>query len=330
MLRVAMPLAIALLAIAGVQASDAATVTPVRGEIHALAFSGDALVVARVPPQKRLVIERRAAGSPVQTILSTSLDDDDDELTLAASADALALGLLPDGDEGFETSRVMVGPASGPLREVTTCPSALIVSPVAVAGPRIAWREGGCGEPARDPDSVSPVAVVVGGADPAAPVRRVAIAPGLLPIALVLGAGDTGLVGTLQPSFFGFDTDVRTFSPAGLGATVAADRARLVSPVGVLSDGTRVLLESDLGDGSGCDTDKRLVTIAPGGNDRRPVPLGGCLQSPSSIGPRGVESPVVAGDRIVALVGKPASRAGLTPSRRRSSACAPMAATAAC
>ena len=58
--------------------------------------SGDALVVARVPPGRGLVLERIVAGAPTQTILTTMFDDDDDEVALAASAQALALGLKPD------------------------------------------------------------------------------------------------------------------------------------------------------------------------------------------------------------------------------------------
>ena len=308
MLRIALPLSVALLASFGAGASTAATVTPVAGEIRALAFSGDALVVVRVPSRGRLTIERRVAGSPPQTIFATSSSDGNDEVSLAASADALAFGLKPDDDDDFAPSRVMVGPSSGPLREVATCPAGLIVSPVAVFGPRIAWREGACGEPVAQPSSVSPAAIVVGGADPAAPVIRAPIGPERLPVAVVLGAGDTGLVGTVQPSFFGFDTDVRAFSPAGLGATVVADRARLVSAVGVLANGTAVFQESGLdGDDEGeCDA-QQLFTLAPGASERRPVALGGCLVAAEILGPRGPQSPVATGDRITAFVGKPPS-----------------------
>lgn len=303
-----MSLSVALLAIGGVPAAGAATVTKVSGEIRALALSGDALVVARVTPRANLVLERLARGAPAQQIFAAP-SDDDDELSLAASADALAFALKSSGDEGFGVGRVLVGAPAGPLREVTTCPAGLIVSPVSVAGSRVMWREGACGEPVSAPDSVGRATVVIGGADPGAVLRRFAIAVDRLPVALVLAAGDTGLVGTLLPSFFGFDTEVRAFSPAGLGATVAADRGGLVSPVGILADGTRVFLRSGLDDAGECDA-KQLFTLAPGATERRVVPLGGCLLATSSLGPRGPGSPVAAGDRITAFVGVPASRSG--------------------
>jgi hypothetical protein len=298
----ALPLSVALIALVAGPASAASTVTPVAGEVRALALSGDALVVARTTVRDALVLERIVGGSPAQTLFSAASSDDDDEVVLAASADALAFGLKPEGDEDYPSARVMIGPARGPLREVTTCRAGLVVSPVAVAGSRIAWREGACGEPAAGPNSVGPSAIVVAGADPAAPVRRASIPGERLPIGLVLGAGDTGLVGTVQPSFFGFDTEVRAFSPAGLGATIVAERARLVSPIGIVANGTRVFLQSSLEDEEDCDT-KQLVAIAPASSDRRIVPIGGCVMAPSILGSRGPRTPVAVDDRIAAFIG---------------------------
>ena len=299
MLRLASAVTVALLAIAGAKAAAASTVIPVQGQIRALAIGDDAIVLARLPPRGGLVLERLATGSAAQTVFTTPSDDEDDLISLAASDEAIAFGLNQEPDDGFTAGKVMIGPARGPLREAARCAAGLLVSPVAVAGSRVAWREGGCGEPAADPKSVSPAAIAIGDADPAAAVRRVAIAPERLPVSLLLGAGDTGLVTILQPSFFGFDSEVRAFSPAGLGATLAADRAGLVTPVGLLADGTGVFLESGL-EGE-CDS-TRLVTIAPGASTRRAVPIGGCLLAAPTFAPRDGTSPVVAGGRIVVLV----------------------------
>jgi hypothetical protein len=315
MLRVALPLSVVLLASLGTQAAGAATVTPVPGEIRAIAFSGDALVIARRPPRQRLVLERLAGGAPAQTILTTSSEDDDDEVTLAASADALAFALNPDSDDDFAPSRVMIGPSRGPLREAAACTAGLVVAPVAVFGSRIAWREGNCGEPAAEPNSVSPGVVAVGGADAAATVRRTTIPGERLLVGLVLGAADAGLAGTVAPSFFGFDTEVRAFSPAGLGEPVAASRGALVSPVGILGDGTRVFLQSGLDDDE-CGSNA-LFTVAPATIARRPITLGGCLLSASTLDPREGTGPVAAGDRIVAFLRGPSGSEG-SPSEPRS------------
>ncbi len=308
MLRVALPLSVALLASLGTQASVASTVTRVSGEIRAMAFSGDALVVARQPARGGLVLERLAAGSPAQTILRTTSEDDDDEISLAASADALAFGLNSDSDDKLAPSRVMIGPARGPLREVAACPAGLIVSPVAVAGSRVAWREGNCGEPAEEPNVVTPGVIAVGDADAGAAVRRTAVPGERLLVGLVLGAGDVGLLGTVAPSFFGFDTEVRAFSPAGLGEAVTASRGALVSPVGVLDDGTRVFLQAGLEeDGDDDCRSDQLFTIAPATTARRPVALGGCLLTASTLGPRDATGPVAAGDRIVGFLKAPSA-----------------------
>ena len=245
-----------------------------RGEVRALTFSGDALVVARQPANRGIVLERFAPAAPVSTILRTKLEDDDD-VALAASADALAVAFGP--DDGDEPAVVMAGPATGPLREVARCGASLLVSPVAVAGSRVAWREGGCGEPADRPRSVGPSTIVVGGADPAAPVRRSVIAgPGLLST-LVLTGGDAGLAGLLLPSFFQLDGEVRPFGPAGLAAPVAIERGRLVSPVGILGDGTRFFALQGSTDDNGCRTE--VFTIAPGASGRRTILIGGCFGS---------------------------------------------------
>src|SRR3954452_22053116 len=115
--RARLPLLVALIALGGGETAGASTVTPVTGEIRAMAFSGDGLVVARLPPKGKLVLERIAPGAPTATILTTTSEDNDDELTLAASADALALGLNVNPGDTRGPSQVMIGPARGPLRE---------------------------------------------------------------------------------------------------------------------------------------------------------------------------------------------------------------------
>ena len=246
-------------------------------------------------------------GAPPETILGTALDDEDDEVSLAASADALAFGMHPDPSDDFSASRVMIGPARGPLREVATCPAGLIVSPVAVAGTRIAWRDGACGEPVTKPSAVGAAAVVVAGADPAAPVRRAEIPGEELALGLVLGGGDSGLVGTVRPSFFGFDTETRAFSPAGLGESVTLDRAHLVTPVGILGDGARLFLQSGVDDDESCAA-KQLFTLAPATGARSSVTLGGCLDAAPILGPRDGKGPLATGNRIVGFAATPESQ----------------------
>jgi len=302
MRRLALSATVVLLALLGAgTASAARTITPVGGDVRALAFGGDALVVARQPRGRGLVVERSVPGAPASIIVRTKLTDDDDQIALAASAEALAFAFNPDDDA--PPAAVMVGPAAGPLREVASCPTGLLVSPVAVAGSRIAWREGGCGEPADRPRDIGPAAIIVGGADAGAPVRRSPVdGPGMLS-ALVLVPGDAGFAGVLLPSFFLLDGEVRPFGPAGVGAPVVTEHGRAVSPAGILGDGTRVLaLAGEAGDESGsCQT--QVVTIAPGANVRRTVGSGVCATGDDDFGaPSGVS---VTAERIVMRVAGP-------------------------
>ena len=215
--------------------------TAVDGEVRALSFSGTALNVAR-QPARGLLVERIVPGAPAQVVLRTALRDDDDQVALASSEQAIAIALNASGSDRVSPGRVMIGPALGPLREVGVCEAGLNAAPVAVAGTRIAWREGGCGVPASGPRGVSPSEVVIAGADPNAVVRRLSVSSAGLPVSLVLAPGDIGLLGLLQPSFFLIDTEVRAFSPAGFGPVVAAEQGGIVLPVGLLADGTRILL----------------------------------------------------------------------------------------
>ena len=124
--------ALALL-LAGGQASAARVLTPVRGEVRALAFSGDAVIVARQAPGDALVVERLVAGEGRAQKDQRGHTGDEDAVSLAASADALAVGLNPESDE-VAPSRVMVGAPLGPLREVATCDAGLIVRRTAIPG----------------------------------------------------------------------------------------------------------------------------------------------------------------------------------------------------
>lgn len=314
MYRLALLVTVALAVFLGAQAASAArTITPVRGDVRALAFGGEALVVARQPAGRGLVVERVVPGAPASTILRTRLSDDDDEVSLAASAEALAFAFSPgDAGEGGAAAGVMAGPAGGPLREVATCAAGLLVSPVAVNGARIAWREGGCGEPAQRPRRVGPSLIAVGGADTAAPLRRLPLAGQGLLSALVLGPGDAGLAGLLLPSFFVLDAEVRPFGPTGIGTAVVAEQGRAVSPVGILGDGTRVFVVSGVDDDSGCDTE--VFTIAPGSGARRTISTGGCIATDEF--PRVAQAVRMTADRIVMLVAEPPPSTDERPSKR--------------
>lgn len=313
MWRIALPLPVALLVALG--CGDGAwasrTVISVDGEVRALAFSGDALVVVRVAAGRGLVLERLVAGSPVQTILATTLEKDSADyeagVLLAASAQAVVLSLAP----GFlepGSSSVMVGAPGGPLREVAKCstPGTVTlgtVAPVAVAGSRIAWREGGCGDARSNRGRGTPSAILIGDADPREPSRRIALRPNRLPVSLVLAPGDTGVAGIMLPPF-GFDSELVPFSAAGPGAAITAKRETVLAPVGILGDGTRVVLLGPYEYERDCDSRKHVVTIAPGAMRLRAVPLGGCVNSAMGPVPPTGSGPVVAGNRILAFVGR--------------------------
>ena len=304
MLRWALPLSVALAVLCGAQIATAArSTTTVAGDVRDVAFTDPGLAVAHQPPRGSLTVERFVAGSPPQPLLGTSLRGADDQVQLAGSAQALAVGLLPDGEDGTAASRVFAGPASGPLREVAGCEAGLLLPPVAVTGARIAWREGGCGDPPARPTATTAAAIVIAAADPAIAPTRVALGPAVLPVSIVL-AGAGGLVGLMRPSFFALDSEVRSFGQGGAGATLTAQRGALVLPVGVLADGTRVLslarldLEDSDRDDDVCAT--TLFTIAAGSAQRRELPTGGCLVAADALSDP--QAARVAGDRVYALV----------------------------
>ena len=307
MTRAATSLWVALLVLAGCgdRASASRTVAPVDGEVRALAFSGDALVVARVPRGRGLVLERLVAGSAAQTLLSTTLeskpDDYDAQVVLAASPQAIALSLQP-GFLGEGPSTVMVGSPLGPLREVAKCSAPSIVAPVAVAGSRVAWREGGCARARTTPYRWTRSAILIGDPDARVPSRRIALSPGRLPVSLVLGSGDAGIAGMLLAPY-GFNGDLVPFSPAGAATAIAAQRESVVAAVGILDDGTRVILRGPIEVERECDSRKRVFTIALGATTPRRVPLGDCVITESVPAPLTGGGPVAVGDRILAYVG---------------------------
>ncbi len=272
------------------------------GEVRALAFSGDALARRAPPAARGLVLERVVAGAPTRTILTTTFQDDDDEVSLAASPQAVALGLEARRRRERGPSKVMIGPPAGPLREVGTCTTAVTVSPVAVFGPRIAWREGGCGKPETTPNSLTASAIAVGGAEPGTPLRTTAgerrraarlARPG--------GGRQRASPGMLLPSFFAVDGELRPFSPAGIGAAIASERSRILAPVGILGDGTRVVVLGATDDEEACDA-TQVFALAPGSTERRQIAFGGCVISELAPGPLTGGGPLTAGDRILAFV----------------------------
>jgi hypothetical protein len=310
-LRAALSLSVALaVAGGGGTAFAARTTTTVTGNVGAVAFSGDGLTIAHLPPRRGMTVERFVAGSPPQPLLGTSLRGETDQIQLAGSGQALAVGLQRDSEANFAESRVFAGPATGPLREVASCQASLLAPPVAVNGARIAWRDGACGDPPADPTAIEPAAIVIGAADPAAAATRLALEPGLLPASLALPA--TGaLVGTLRPSFFAVDSQVLGFGLSGSGATLITERGAIVSPIGVLPDGSRVfsrakLVASDDEARGGGVCASSLFTIGAGASQRE-LPTGGCLIGADA--PASASAPRVAGDRVYALISSDAGRA---------------------
>lgn len=307
MLRAALPLSVALLVLLGCgeRASATRTVIPVDGEVRALAFSGDAIVVARVAGNRGLVLERLVAGAPAQTLLVTALESESDDyeaqVVLAASPQAIALSVKPGFlEEG--PSMVLIGSPLGPLREVARCSPAMTVAPVAVAGSRIAWRDGGCGDARRGPTRGTPSAIVLGDADPSGPARRIALSPNRVPVALALAPGDTGIAGMLLPPY-GIDGQLVPFSAAGPGNAIVTQRAGVLAPAGILGDGTRVYLRGPNEDERECDDSKRVFSVAPGATKPRLVRLGACVSAVMAPAPVTGSGPVAAGDRILAFAG---------------------------
>ena len=280
---------------------------PVRGDVLALAFSGDALVIARRPEGRAVRIELRRPGRPAKLLLLTGAKDADASVTLAASREAVAFGLSEDAGDVGARSRVWVGPPVGPLREVAVCSRGFLLPAVAVEGGRVAWADGGCAGPTGRSAEIGPASVGVGSVDPTVPIRRVPIPRDALAGGLAL-QGEGGLVGVLRPTFFGLTTDVRPFGPDGLGEPREREPAGFLLPVGLLADGTaalaRMSLDDEAGDGEPEDLPRctaETVVLAPGATTRRALQSGGCLDVGDDL--PGDAGATVAGERIVSRVG---------------------------
>ncbi|MDQ3631759.1 MAG: hypothetical protein M3417_10935 [Actinomycetota bacterium] len=323
-------LAVALCAAAVLTAQDSraavvSTSGPVRGEILAAAFSGDALVVARRPEgrvvgrrreARTLRVELRRPGQPATVLLNSAIKDTDAEVNLAASPEAVVVG-LHEGDDDTGPSRVWVGLPSGPLREVAACSRSFLVPAVAVDGPRVAWADGGCAGGTGRALEVTPASVAFAGVDPAVPVRRTPVPADQVAVGVAL-RGDAGLVDVLRPTFFAFASDLRAFGPRGLGEVREREPFGFLLPVGLLPDGTAALARATFDDEGFEDRpDERgrprcsaeTVVLAPGATTRRPLQIGGCLTEATE---RGQIGATVAGDRVLSRV-QP-----LVPRRRRS------------
>ena len=297
------PCAVSLLLAQHAAARVVSTSGPIRGEVLALAFSGDALVVVRRPDRRAVRIELRRPGQPAKLLLVTDVKSSDANVTLAASPEVVAVGLGENGDDEGARSQVWVGPPVGPLRQVASCSRSFLVAAVAVDGPRAAWADGGCGGPTRRPTEVGPASIALGSVDPALAIRRVPIPRDALAGGLAL-RGEAGLAGVLRPTFFGLTTDVRPFGPDGLGEAREHEPAGFLLPVGLLADGTAALARTSFGDDgerSGsprCDAD--TVVLPPGATKRRKLESGGCLALDDDL--PGEVGAAVAGERVVSRV----------------------------
>ncbi len=317
-----LPLAVGLFAATALSGQDSraavvSTSGPVRGEILAAAFSGDALVVARRPDGRvdgrrgegegrTLRVELRRPGQPVTVLLNSVTKDTDTAVNLAASPEAVVVGLL-ENDDDTAPSRVWVGPPSGPLREVATCSRSFLVPAVAVDGPRVAWADGGCAGATGRSFEVTPASVALAGVDPAVAVRRTPV-PADQVIAGVALRGDAGLVDVLRPTFFAFASDVRAFGPQGLGGVREREPFGFLLPVGLLPDGTAALARASFDEAFEEDQSAErgrprcsaeTVVLAPGATTRRPLRIGGCLTESDETGQ--VDA-TVAGDRVLSRV----------------------------
>ena len=312
MLRRALLVSVALAGVIGsADASAARTTISVRGDVSAIALAGNTLIVARQPQNRGFRLERITLGASTQTLLRLPRSSNETEVALAASAQALAFSTQTDADDGFGGSHVYVGTPAGPLRDVAACVAGSLLPPVAVSGARVAWREGGCSEPAGRPLRVGPVAIVMGGPDRASPLRRVAVGPDALPASIALN-GETGFAGLLRPSFFSVNSEVRRLGVSALDETVPAEEGRIVAPAGVLSSGDGVFVLGALDEGedetsTGCDSTP-FVLLA-GSGQRRTLSLGGC---PIDTGFASAATRV-AGDRVYSLVAKPRNAKSSAP-----------------
>lgn len=303
-LRRTVPLVVALTVMLGrADALAARTTLTVRGDVAALALAGDAVIVARQRADRSLRLERLSPGAPAQTLLSLTRARDH-FVSLAASAQALAVSVGNELDESTITSRVFAGRSTGPLREVAACADAFGLPPVSVFGSRAAWSDGACAGGSGDPQAFSPLAFVVGDADPAVPPRRVPVGFEALAAAIVL-TGDTGLVGVVRPTFFSFFRgETRRLGLTSLGAPIAKQDGGIVTPVGVLSSGRVVLSRQRFEDD---DSQRRagvcsvsLLVVASGGGQEQPLSFDGCPPDDESSFPGAATQ--AAGDRVVTLL----------------------------
>lgn len=305
-MRITLPVSVLLsVAVLGGAQAQAATVRyPTLGTPAALALSGDALVV--VPTQLSggtLAPVRVVPGQPPQAIpvadakIPGGREDEVSGTTLRASAAALAVGASIGYDLGYRT---YVGPSTGPLRRVASCPGDGGGLPVAVDGTRIAWIEGGCEDRTRD--TFGPATVVVGDADPAVPVRRYPLPAKADPLGLSLGAG-----GDLVLYAADGDRDALTLAPLapqGLGAPLALGSSSAgYALLGRGADGTTYLADDTrYGGATGCDLGVRR--IAPGATALGAFPAAGCLAG-DDVGGGGA---ILAGDSVVTIANARDSR----------------------
>ena len=219
-------------------------------------------------------------GSPAQTILATALRDDDDEV--------VARGVRAGARAGLEARRrrrasgpasVMVGAAGRPAargRDVRRRRSIV----VARRGRRRAHRLAR-GRLRRAARSTPNTRDAVGDRRSAAPTARAPRAPqGAERGPPAGGARPRRRATPGSPACCGRRSSGSTarcvpFSPAGLGAAIAAERDSVLVPVGILADGTRVVLLGGIERGATTATSKQVVhgrarrDAAPAGPARR-------------------------------------------------------------
>ena len=171
---------------------------------------------------------------------------------------------------------------------------------------------GGCGKPEMQPNSLT--ARRSRSAAPIAPLPHPpADRPGGCPSRSSWGRA-TPARGTVLPSFFAVDSDLRPFSPAGVGATVASERARLLSPVGSWRQHRRLRVGRDATTRGRATP--RSCSRSPGASEPRPVAFGGCLV-PAATRPARTAArwpPATGSRRSSAAAAPPARTAGPRPS----------------
>lgn len=295
--RAAPSLAAVAAALGAGVASAAPAPEAIRGEVQAVAVSGSATVVARTLPGRGLVIERRAIGSPPRALLREG--GRIDSVVMAASDDALAVSIGEQGENG--PARTLVGPATGPLREVTRCAhGAFGGRAVSVVGRRVVWGEGGCAPESGRSFELTPGTLAIGDADPAQPVVRIALPEDRL-AARIVPTSSAGFVGLFRPSFVFFvATEIRPFDATGVGDVILRTPGELTLPIGI-PDGSAPIVTSESADEEGDDCPTISPLPSPGAAGR-PIALLGC---PSG----GNDSVTVTADRVVARLELASERA---------------------